>query len=118
MTWKNDYTKSRVWAGNEYLVQPETAVKQCACCQERKYSSEFVDFDGFIDHKLPACIACLRKRDGSGRDVVRESGVTTTCRKCEREVLVGDMSIDYASNRVGKTCMECTRVIFLEAFDD
>lgn len=85
MTFVQTYTKSNIWKGNEYLVNPFTAVKRCACCKKLYFSIEFCDHDYYDDHKIPVCNKCVRKR--GVQDKVKKALTETVvieCKSCNK----------------------------------
>lgn len=78
------YNKSFIWKGNDYLVNPETAAKRCACCKKLWYSQEYAESDEFDDHKYPVCNRCSRKKKNAEKitKLIEPLGVTKECKKC------------------------------------
>ena len=82
------YNKSFIWVNNDYLVNPETAAKRCACCNKLYYSIEYADHPDFDDGKINVCNRCVRQRKAQEKvwAVVEKTGITKQCKKCEKEV--------------------------------
>ena len=108
---KNGYINSGIWNGNEYLIDPETAVKRCLCCDELHYSSEFPDLPELVDGKFPVCIYCFKAR--SKKTAVSEivNGITGTrlCAECGRDLHISYFTGSYKKsvNQFDKKCSEC-----------
>lgn len=105
---KQQYIESGIYQGDEYLIQPTTAVKKCRCCHELKYSGEYPDWPEYPDGKLSVCRKCARIDEG--REIVNQAGFTQVCRTCKVKKPLGAFNpfgsgLDYRTNekvRVGK----------------
>jgi hypothetical protein len=88
---KKVYIESKAWLKNEYLVIPPgtkqsfagSAHKKCRCCQEVKFTVEFMDNEQFEDGKLPACDTCIKAKNG--REIVNNTGKVSLCKKCQQK---------------------------------
>jgi hypothetical protein len=107
---KKKYIKSGEWEGNEYLVQPDTAVKRCSCCQTYRYSVEFCNLPEVVDGKMPICMFCYRSRNLAdvAEGILEGISETRVCNKCEKELpLVEFRSYRKKENKMGNTCRSC-----------
>lgn len=111
---KQAYINNQIWLNNPYLLQPETAVKRCQCCDEDKYSSEFPNYDTFEDGKLPVCITCFRMSDDKGREIVKLTGICLPCASCGVLQTLDRYSYTKRGNTLKTACRECGR----KAFED
>lgn len=107
---KGGYIKTAVWDGDDYLVQPDTAVKRCRCCGKLKYSVEFINIPELMDGKLPVCLKCYRSRKykTAVSDIISRLPQTRECRKCEQErplSLFSQYNAKY--NRLDNVCDNC-----------
>lgn len=110
MFTKSDYLKTDVWVGNDYLVQPETAVKRCSCCGILQYTVEFPNVPELIDGKLPVCITCFksRKRADMVNGIINRIDETRACKKCgEERRLESFMSYRKKYNDFDGKCSSC-----------
>jgi hypothetical protein len=111
---KQTYISNNAWKGNPFLIQPETAVKKCQCCEENKYSSEFPDYDHklFLDGKLPVCITCFRMSDDAGRNMVKLTGITIACKACGVFQTLDRYSYSKPTNTLRTACRACGSKVF------
>lgn len=110
----NQYTKSNVWKGNKYLVQPD-GVKVCESCGEPLYSCEFADYLDFPDGKLPSCSKCCRKhKKEKAFSFVDSSGIRIECKKCKEDKPLSSF-VQRAGDwtEIGDQCYECRNEFFL-----
>lgn len=112
------YIQGQQWMGNEYLINPLTAVKKCQCCNKPKYTSEYIDCLEFTDGKLPTCIACMRSKKYMGKcaDILDKHKTKRTCKECGDVCKLSDMSMNWSRNEVGKKCQNCTKKAIKKAF--
>lgn len=111
---KQAYITSKAWQNNPYLIIPPdtpeslagSAHKKCECCQEVKFTVEFMDNEEFVDSKLPACDTCIKARDG--RNLLNKTGKTNQCRKCEKTKPLGEFAFDSAKHELGNICLVCS----------
>lgn len=108
---KQQYIESKKWKNNDRLLQPDTATKRCAVCEELKYSSEFADVPEYddIDGKLPACTDCLKSRSNERNTKMRVlvANHTRKCGKCDTDKEISAFSYVKLTNTLNKTCKEC-----------
>lgn len=104
------YTKSDVWDGDKYLVQPSSAVKACRCCGESFYSVEFPNVPEAIDGKLPVCLKCFRSRKSANivSGILADMSETRICRKCNSVKHITDyLSYRSRANDFDNRCSDC-----------
>lgn len=109
-TFVTKYNKSFIWVDNDYLVNPETAVKRCACCKKLWYSQEYAEHDAFDDHKVPVCANCARSRKLKKRvnSILDQHPFLKECKKCGVEKKLGEFIAkkgDWYS--LDSNCLSC-----------
>lgn len=106
------YTKSNIWKGNKYLVQPD-GVKCCSICNRKWYSIEYAASDLYVDGKVPVCTKCARSQNKKDKiaNLLKE---TTACGKCEKDKPL----VEYLARKgdwyeVSNQCYDCRNERFL-----
>jgi hypothetical protein len=120
---KKVYIASEVWRNNDYLIQPDTAAKKCACCNRLFYAIEFPMVPEAIDGVIPVCGYCLRSRTKKGQvdDILAAWDIERTCRKCGQTLPGGSFRThNKARNTIENVCLACTpaRPAFWKEKDD
>lgn len=108
---KKNYIRSGLWMDDDYLVQPETAVKRCRCCGKLFYTADFINIPEIVDGKMPVCIWCYRSRKLSDtvQGIMDGRAEVRMCRKCEMEKPISQFtSYDGRYNKMKDTCQDCT----------
>lgn len=111
------YKKENMWKLNEYLVNPETSAKRCACCDQLKYAAEFVDCDLFVDCSHPVCTDCLKSRSETLKQKIGVllHGYAKNCLTCERELKL-DQFRPSGYLALNRKCVDCVGSFPKEVF--
>ena len=107
---KDIYIKKGLYE-NEYMVNPQSGVKRCRCCDKLFYSVEFINLPEMIDGKMPVCIKCYRSKVLAERadGIMQGLPEVRNCRKCEIDRPISEFrNYSKRTNAMNNICQECS----------